>query len=127
MALNPNSFRRGAFAAAAIAGASLLATFSAAAQDAKGSPACAPIADAMQGIQCEVKQLDKRIDAANKRGVEADAVTNCVKFLTAGIRNGAFPKEEILQKAGGKVNETNACPIAKAYGFGRKADATPNP
>jgi hypothetical protein len=35
MALNPNSFRRGAIAAAAIAGASLLATFSAAAQDAQ--------------------------------------------------------------------------------------------
>ena len=130
MALNPNSFRRGAIAAAAIAGASLLMTFSAAAQDMKGSPACAPIQDGVKALQCEVKQLDKRIDNANKRsdeadrtGAEAQAVTDCVQFLLAGVKNGTIPKDEILKKASGKVNDTNACPIAKQYGFGRKAEA----
>jgi hypothetical protein len=90
MTLNRDSFRRGAIAAAALAGASLLAAFSVAAQDVKGSPECAGIKDGIQAIQCEVKGLDKRTDAANKRATASDNELACLDLIMKDLKsNGA--------------------------------------
>jgi hypothetical protein len=113
----------------------------------QGPPACEKYAmESSQRTKCIFDEWDKRIartekeaTEAHKRGTEADRrgaeadkraaeaviISECVKYLTAGVVNGSFNKAEILTKAGGKLNDANACPIARTYGFGRKADASP--
>lgn len=96
------------------------------------APACAAITDSAKAIKCEIEQSQVRTEALKedtarlkKEGDVAEAVTGCIQFLTAGVKTGAFAKAEILQKAGGKLNDQNACPVARQYGYGRKADASP--
>jgi hypothetical protein len=101
-----------------------------------GSPACASVLDHARHAQCEISELNRRTAESARRTAETErrtaesvrrtdealAVIDCVKYLTAGVRSGTFAKAEILQKAGGKLNDANACSIARAYGFGRKAE-----
>lgn len=136
MALSSSSFRHAGFALATLGGLSVLAAFPAAAQQVNavkynGSPACAPYAGTDRAVKCEIEQINLRTQNAKRRGSEADrqneqnlVVINCVNFLTAGVKDGRFVKTEILEKAGGKLNDVNACTVAKMYGYGRKADAT---
>jgi hypothetical protein len=49
-------------------------------------------------------------------------VIDCTNFFLGGIKDGKFSREKILEAAGGKVTEKNACNVARSYGFGRKAE-----
>lgn len=143
MALPSSRFRRAGFALAAIAGASVFASFSAAAQQAtgakyNGTPACAHAANQ---IKCEEAQLDRRTreadrkaEEAKQRGKEADqrnakdqVVVDCTAFLIKGMNDKTITLEEIRKRANGDVTEGNACPVARSFGYvGRKADANPS-
>jgi hypothetical protein len=135
MSLSPATFRRAAFGLSTAAAMSVfaLASFPAAAQQAStaynGTPACAPFKGSDRAIKCEIEQSDLRIKASQERteesrlrGIQALDVTKCVQFLTEGVKSGTLAKAEILERASGKLNDANACPIAVHYGFGRKAE-----
>ncbi len=122
MSLNPfRSFgsRRSALATAAVIGAgALFANFPAAAEQlgAKGSPACSQLAartdqthsskDFKNEMNCEMREVDKRIDAANQRGAEADRIgtaaekqTACSRSLEAWIKGEDRPNPpELVSK-----------------------------
>ncbi|MCP3439816.1 hypothetical protein [Bradyrhizobium sp. CCGUVB14] len=125
------TFRNTAFAvtaAAAIASASVLASFPANAQQATAtnfSPVCAPFAGTERGVRCEIEQSQLRTKANEARAAEADTQTECAKFLKAGIVNSLFTQQKMLDAAGGKVTNANVCTVARGLGFGRKADAKP--
>jgi len=80
----------------------------------------------INAVESETARLKREGDAADVRAAAADAAADCIKYLTAGVRSGAFDKAQIVQKAGGKLNVSNACPIAKDYGFGKKAEVSPS-
>ncbi len=76
-------------------------------------------------MACAINALDADTARLKKEGDAADAAGDCIKYLTAGVKSGAFNKAEIVQKAAGKLNVSNACPIAIDYGYGKKAEAAP--
>jgi hypothetical protein len=136
MSLNPNtSFRQSALAltTAAVVGTALLSGSAALA----GSQACAKFGNTDAGLRCEIAESNKRIEGHNRRGAEAErrgmeadkksdratVLKACADFLLAGIKEGKFTREDVLKEAGGKVSDTNACPVAMKYGFGRRAEA----
>jgi hypothetical protein len=88
--------------------------------------------DDIAKTEADTARLKREGDAADARGAAADAeaakgqlAIDCIKYLTAGVKSGAFDKAKIVEQAGGKLNVSNACPIAKDYGFGKKAEASP--
>lgn len=144
MSLNPNtSFRRGALAlttAAAVVGSSLLSGSAALA----GSQACAKFGNTDAGLRCEIAESNKRIEGHNRRGAEADrrgaeadrrgaeaekgnkqilTMQACMNFITKGVSDKQFTREDVLKTAGGKLDESNVCPTAQKYGYGRRASA----
>jgi hypothetical protein len=129
--------RAATLATAGMLGMSALGIFPAAAQQVStnaypGSPACAHLAkdNTDQGfkrnIECEIQQSKRRTEQSRLQGNEAEAVSGCLRFLTQGVKDGTFAKSEILEKAGGKLSDQNACPVAKLYGYGRKAELSPS-
>ena len=148
MLYRPSSFRKSAFAittAVALASASALASFPAAAQQVNvvstTASDCTSIQDSTKRAACMVERIDQHTkqmeqesarlkaqgEASDKRAADADAATDCIQFLTAGVKSGTLNKAEILEKAGGKLKIDNACPIAKGYGYARKAENTTGP
>jgi hypothetical protein len=95
-----SSFRRAGFALAAIAGASVLAAFPAAAQQAgtvgiSGSPPCAPYTKDTSAkgfkaeMQCEIRESDRRIHENIKRGATADQELKCISLIVGDLqKNG---------------------------------------
>jgi hypothetical protein len=125
-----SSFRRAGFVLAAIAGASVLAAFPAAAQQAgtvgiSGSPNCAAYAkdSSAKGfkseMQCEIRESDRRINenvrSTNeniKRGAAADQEVKCAETMMNGIRNGAWSKDVVLRVyAGRPVTQVSSCEV----------------
>ena len=103
MALNPTTFRRSALAATVIAGASILASFPAAAQEAKGSPACTQYqGDAASHAQCEYNALGRRIQDVKRQGAEADNEGACMESLITMIKSGPTGKDRVKTALGGK-------------------------
>lgn len=135
MLYRPKSFKNTARAlttVAALAGASVFSAFPANAQQMVNASPCDSIKNHTAAIKCEIKQADERIkdakaEAARARseGAAAQSITDCVQFLTTGVKSGMFAKTEILEKAAGKLNDTNACSVSRQFGFGRKAEVTP--
>lgn len=93
----------------------------------KFAAACASIKDGAKRAGCMIDAIDKNTKNLKAEGESAIAISECVQFLTAGVKSGAFAKAEVLAKAEGKLNDQNACPVAKQYGFGRKAEASAVP
>ena len=129
MLYRPSSFRKSAIAATtavALASASALASFPAAAQQVNvvstTTSDCSAIKDPTKHAACMVERIENHTKQMRQEADAAVAISDCVRFLTAGVKSGAFNKAEILEKAGGKLNDQNACPVAKGYGFGRKAE-----
>jgi hypothetical protein len=89
-----------------------------------------PITASKQALRNEAQvgaAARARGNATDARAAELDAVTDCARFLTVGIKSGSFLKTDVLVKAGCKLDESNACRIAKALGFRSKAEATSIP
>jgi hypothetical protein len=129
MAVSPRtSFRRAAFAAAFL-GASALASFPAAAQTVSasgGSPACAPVKDAIRGIKCEINESVRRTDAANTRADAAAVVKACSDYLLKGIADKKWTQPQLLAEApGGKFTPDNVCGVAMKHGYDRRASVDP--
>jgi len=129
-----------------IAAAAALLAFPAASQqvaDAQspygGSPACAHLDNKTDaGLCCDLRELDKSIEAAKQRGSEADrraaaaqqkieetrVRSECNEFLKAGRDAGQFTREKVVELAGGKVTSENICDIARKLGhIGPKSSA----
>ena len=137
MLYRPSSFRKSAFAlttVAALAGASVLSTFPANAQQAvnySGTAACASYAAGTEGaLKCAIEQLQARTKAANERGAVADkknevvlSLQACMDFLKKGVADKKFSHDEVLVSAGGKLNKDNVCDAARKYGYDRRASA----
>lgn len=135
------------FGVAAIVAASAALASGVAAQDRVadtsriiGSPACQGFtpdqAEAM--VRCEMKELDKRIEAAKQGAakareesatarterLEAELVKECGDYLKTN-RGTSFSHQRMMELAGGKITGENVCSVAKALGFvGRKASLT---
>lgn len=86
------------------------------------SPACAGIKDSEKSTLCEIEQSKLRTQAAQQRAADADKQTDCAAFLKAGIVNGVFTQQKMLELAGGKITNDNVCPTARSLGYGRKAE-----
>ena len=74
-------------------------------------------------VKAEGQAADARGAAADARGAAADDVTDCARFIAAGIKSGLFLKSDVFDRAGGKPDEANACRVAKSFGYGKKAEA----
>jgi len=113
MLYRPASFRKTAFAvtaAAAIAGASVLASFPANAQQAvnyTGPAACAPYAGTDRAIQCSIEQSQLRTKAATEHTQAELALKKCL------VQIADFKKAKPAEFAKlGSVTRENACEIA---------------
>lgn len=118
--LNVSTFRKTAFgvtAAMAIAGASVLASFPANAQQAvryTGTPICAPFAGSDRAIKCEIEQSQLRTKAANARGEAANARGAAADELKACLLElqGFKAKSPDRFDALGPITRENACTLA---------------
>lgn len=140
MLYRPSSFKKSSRAVTAVAAVGLFVTASFMATNAAsaGEPnqfaaACAAIKDPNKHAGCMIDAIDKDTQRLKQQGAAADvraaasqSVIDCVQFLTTGVKSGSFVKSEILQKADGKLSDTNACPVARQFGYGRKAEAMPS-
>ncbi|MDN3277434.1 hypothetical protein QWJ07_24425 [Frankia sp. RB7] len=107
------TFRNTAFAVtavAAIAGASVMTSFPANAQQATAanfSPACAPFAGTERGVRCEIEQSQLRTKANEVRAAKTEEVIACMKDL------GKFKERnpEGFAKLGA-ITRDNACAAA---------------
>ena len=113
MLYRPSSFHKTAFAvtaAAAIGGASVLASFPANAQQTTAansqslSPACAPFAGTERGVRCEIEQSQLRTKAANGQTQAEAALKKCL------IQIADFKKAQPAEFAKlGDITRENAC------------------
>jgi len=125
MLYRPASFRKTAFAvtaAAAIAGASVLASFPANAQQAVAAH-CDTIKDAGKQTACIVGAINKDTQRLKGREEQAKAITPCYDFLIGEVTAGRTTKDEVVKRAGGNLNDANACTVAQS--FGRRAELKP--
>jgi hypothetical protein len=97
-------------------------------------PPCQKLGPTKAGVDCALKELDRRINDAKARAkaaeeqaaaADADAAASreqdaCGQYLLKGVADRKWMQPEILAEAGGKFTPQNVCEIARRHGYVRK-------
>lgn len=114
--------------AAAVAGTALLASWSPASAQTTGAGTtdaapnvCEKLGPTNAGVQCAMRELDKRIAADRAAAASAREQDACGKYLLQGVSDRKWTLQEILVQANGKFTPENVCGVARQRGYGRSA------